>query len=124
MVPPGRQESKGNAKAWGKNPIHDNRPGEPVKLDFRLAHSTFNMPFLVVRGQGPCAQKASAQLFRIADFGFRIFWVFFFNPHSAIGIPQFEGGPIGRPKFGIRKVEFGIFTSFFPFRIPQSAFRI
>jgi len=22
--------------------------------------------------------------------------VFFFNPHSAIGIPQFAGGPIGR----------------------------
>jgi hypothetical protein len=34
---------------------------------------------------------------RIADFGFRIFLVFFFNPHSAIGIPQFGGGPLGRP---------------------------
>jgi len=29
-----------------------------------------------------CAEKASAQLFRIADFGLRIFLVFFFNPHS------------------------------------------
>jgi hypothetical protein len=28
----------------------------------------------------------------ISDCGFRIFWVFFFNPHSAIGIPQFGGG--------------------------------
>jgi hypothetical protein len=45
---------------------------------------------LVARKQGRCAEKASAQLFRIADFGFRIFLVFFFNPHSAIGIPQFE----------------------------------
>jgi hypothetical protein len=52
---------------------------------------------LVARKQGRCAEKASAQLFRIADFGFRIFLVFFFNPHSAIGIPQFGGGPIGRP---------------------------
>jgi hypothetical protein len=52
---------------------------------------------LVARKQGRCAEKASAQLFRIADFGFRIFWVFFFNPHSAIGIPQFGGGPIWRP---------------------------
>jgi len=51
----------------------------------------------VARKQGRCAEKASAQLFRIADFGFRIFLVFFFNPHSAIGIPQFGGGPIGRP---------------------------
>jgi hypothetical protein len=52
---------------------------------------------LVARKQGPCAGKASAQLFRISDCGFRIFLVFFFNPHSAIGIPQFGGGPIGRP---------------------------
>jgi len=51
----------------------------------------------VARKQGHCAEKASAQLFRIADFGFRIFLVFFFNPHSAIGIPQFGGGPLGRP---------------------------
>jgi len=42
-------------------------------------------------------EKASAQLFRIADFGFRIFLVFFFNPHSAIGIPHFGSGPLGRP---------------------------
>jgi hypothetical protein len=77
---------------------------------------------LVAREQGRCAQKASAQLFRIADFGFRIFWIFFFNPHSAIGIPQFGGGPIGRAKFGIRNVEFGILTSFFS--IPHSAIRI
>jgi hypothetical protein len=76
----------------------------------------------VVREQGRYVQKASAQLFRIADFEFRIFWVFFFNPHSAIGIPQFGGGPVGR--YPIRNVEFGIFISFFPFRIPQSAFRI
>ena len=41
------------------------------------------------------AQKASAQVFRIADFRFRIFLVFFFNPHSAIGIPQFGDGPKG-----------------------------
>ena len=33
----------------------------------------------------------------ISDCGFRIFLVFLFNPHSAIGIPQFGGGPIGRP---------------------------
>jgi hypothetical protein len=35
----------------------------------------------------------------ISDCGFRIadFLDFFFNPHSAIGIPQFGGGPIGRP---------------------------
>jgi len=33
----------------------------------------------------------------ISDCGFRIFWIFFFNPHSAIGIPQFGGGPVGDP---------------------------
>jgi len=48
---------------------------------------------LVTRKEGRCAQKASAQLFRIADFGFRIFLVFFFNPHSAIGIPHLNCPP-------------------------------
>jgi hypothetical protein len=48
---------------------------------------------LVARKQGRCAEKASAQLFRISDCGFRIFLVFFFNPHSAIGIPQFGCPP-------------------------------
>ena len=38
-------------------------------------------------------------------------------------LPQTEAGPSGVTEFGIRNVEFGIFTSFFPFRIPQSAFR-
>jgi hypothetical protein len=77
---------------------------------------------LVARKQGRCAQKASAQLFRIADFGFRIFLLSFFNPHSAIYNPQFGGGPIGRTKFGIRNVEFGI--SWFLFAIPHSALYI
>jgi hypothetical protein len=48
---------------------------------------------LVARKQGRCAEKASARLFRISDCGFRIFLVFFFNPHSAIGIPQFGCPP-------------------------------
>jgi hypothetical protein len=53
--------------------------------------------------------------FRIADFGF--FWFSF-----SIRIPQsafrnLEAGPSGVTEFGIRNVEFGIFTSFFPFRI-------
>jgi len=43
------------------------------------------------------AQKASAQLFRIADCGFPIFLVSFFNPHSAFYNPQFGGGPAGDP---------------------------
>ncbi|MCX5918796.1 MAG: hypothetical protein NTX30_19215 [Deltaproteobacteria bacterium] len=38
-------------------------------------------------------------------------------------LPQKEAGPSGVTQFGIRNVEFGIFTSFFSFRIPQSAFR-
>ncbi|HEX7371401.1 MAG TPA: hypothetical protein VF372_01195 [Thermodesulfobacteriota bacterium] len=78
----------------------------------------------MARKQGRYAEKASAQLFRIADFEFRIFLVFFFNPHSAIGIPQFVGGPIGR--YPIRNSECGIRNSFFffPFRIPHSTFRI
>jgi hypothetical protein len=79
MFPPGRPESLRNANTWGEKPIHDNRTGKLVKLHFPLAHFTFKMPFLVARGQGRCAQKASAQLFRISDF-----LVFFFNPHSAI----------------------------------------
>jgi hypothetical protein len=48
---------------------------------------------LVARKQGRCAEKASAQLFQIADCGFRIFLVFFFNPHSAIGIPHLNCPP-------------------------------
>jgi len=69
--------------------------------------------FALARGQGRGPQKASAQLFRIADFGFRIFLVFFFNPHSAIGIPQFGGGSTGRKEkavpgfeqlFGLREL--------------------
>ena len=39
-------------------------------------------------------------------------------------LPQNEAGPSGVTEFGIRNVEFGIFASFFPFRIPQSEFRI
>jgi hypothetical protein len=39
-------------------------------------------------------------------------------------LPQNEAGPSGVTEFGNRNVEFGIFTSFFPFRIPQSAYRI
>jgi hypothetical protein len=39
-------------------------------------------------------------------------------------LPQGEAGLSGATEFGIRNVEFGIYTSFFPFRIPQSAFRI
>jgi len=76
----------------------------------------------VARKQGHCAEKASAQLFRIADFGFRIFLVFFFNPHSANGIPQFGGGPLGQCKFGIRNKT--LYSIFFhsAFRIPHSAF--
>ena len=67
-----------------------------------LPPSLLRLPFLreselVARKQGRCAQKASAQLLRISDCGFRIFLVFFFNPHSAIYNPQFGGGHIGRP---------------------------
>jgi len=71
--------------------IHSSCPPSRLRLPF-LRKSK-----LVARKQGHCAEKASAQSFRIADFGFWIFWVFFFNPHSAIRIPQFGGGPIGRP---------------------------
>jgi hypothetical protein len=39
-------------------------------------------------------------------------------------LPQGEAGLSGGTQFGIRNVEFGNFTSFFPFRIPHSAFRI
>jgi hypothetical protein len=47
----------------------------------------------VARKQGPWAQKASAD--SISDFELRIsdFLVFFFNPHSAIDIPQCRGPP-------------------------------
>jgi hypothetical protein len=47
------------------------------------------------------------------------------NPlEGAPVFPQDGAGPSGVTEFGIRNVEFGILTSFFPFRIPQSAFRI
>jgi hypothetical protein len=39
-------------------------------------------------------------------------------------LPQGEAGLSGVTQFGIWNVEFGIFTSFFPFRIPHSTFRI
>jgi hypothetical protein len=41
--------------------------------------------------EGRYTQKASDQVFRIADLGFRIFLLSFFNPHSAICNPQFRG---------------------------------
>jgi len=47
---------------------------------------------LVARKQGRYAKKAAAQLFRISDCRFRIFLFSF-----SIRIPQFGGGPIGRP---------------------------
>jgi hypothetical protein len=46
------------------------------------------------------------------------------SPRRSPVLPQNEAGPSGATQFGIRNVEFGIFTSFFSFRIPQSAFRI
>jgi hypothetical protein len=58
----------------------------------------------------------------ISDCGFRILWVFFFNPHSAIGIPQFGGGPIGR--YRIRNSECGIRNTLVLFSIPHSAIAI
>jgi hypothetical protein len=75
---------------------------------------------LVARKQERCAEKASAQLFRISDF---------FGFSFSIRIPQsairnLEAGPSGDTEFGIRNVEFGIFISFFLFRVPQSTFRI
>jgi hypothetical protein len=47
----------------------------------------------VARKQGRYAEKASAD--SISDFELRIsdFGVFFFNPHSAVDIPQFRGPP-------------------------------
>jgi len=58
------------------------------------------IPFSTIRQS--CGQEARALRGKsigpgISDFGLRIsdFLVFFFNPHSAIGIPQFGGGPVG-----------------------------
>jgi hypothetical protein len=49
-------------------------------------------------GQGLGAQKASANLFRIANFGFRIFWFLF-----SIRIPQSTFRiNIARPFHGIK----------------------
>jgi hypothetical protein len=62
-----------------------------------LAWFPFSQKKLVAREQGSCAPKASPQLLRISDYGFRIFLFSFFNPHSAIYNPQFGGGRIGRP---------------------------
>jgi len=68
------------------------------KRGIYLAPSLLRFSFLlksklVARKQGRCVEKASAQLFRISDCGFRIFLVFFFNPHSAIGIPHLNCPP-------------------------------
>jgi hypothetical protein len=61
------------------------------KRGIYLAPSLLRFSFLlksklVARKQGRCAQKASAQLFRIADFGFRISDFFGFLFQSAIRI--------------------------------------
>jgi hypothetical protein len=77
--------------------------------------SLLRLPFLrksklVAWKQGRCAEKASAG----KEFAQEIPSV----------LPQGEAGLSGGTQFGIRNVEFGNFTSFFPFRIPQSAFRI
>jgi len=44
-------------------------------------------------GPGARALRAKSIGPVILDFGFRVFWVFFFNPHSAIGIPHLNCPP-------------------------------
>jgi len=60
----------------------------PVPL---LPTFTLQISFAVARGQGRGPRKASA--YSISDFELWIsdFVVFFFNPHSAIDIPQCHG---------------------------------
>jgi hypothetical protein len=41
-------------------------------------------------GKGIACRKHRPLEFWISNCGFRIFWFFFFNPHSAIYIPQFQ----------------------------------
>jgi len=43
-------------------------------------------------GVRPESKDVARKKHRPSYFGLRIFLVFFFNPHSAIGIPQFGGG--------------------------------
>jgi len=54
-------------------------------------------------------------------------WLSIFTFVSFFYAKKHACGPEGRvllnSEFGIRNVEFGIFIPFFPFRIPQSAFR-
>jgi hypothetical protein len=67
---------------------------------FPLPLFTFSISFSAKRQAcGPEARALRAKSIgsAISDCGFRIFLVFFCSPHSAIGIPQFGGGPIGRP---------------------------
>jgi hypothetical protein len=80
-----------------------------------LAPFTFAIAFsakckLVARKQGRCAEKASAQLFRIVDCGFRISFAIFSNPHSAIHNPQLHevlSLSIRNPQSAIRNWEMG-----------------
>jgi hypothetical protein len=63
---------------------------------------TFKSPFSAPKqAWGPEARALRGKSVgpRISDCGFQIsdLFDFFFNPHSAIGIPQFGGGPLGRP---------------------------
>ncbi len=56
---------------------------------------TFTLAIVFSAKKEACGPKARALRAKsigsvISDCGFRIFLVFFYNPHSAIGIPHFE----------------------------------
>ncbi len=97
---------------------------KPAILFFPFFLSTFATLFLMGKkacGPGARALRAKSIGSVISDCGFGIsdFLVFFFNPHSAIGNPQFGSGPIGR--YPIRNSECGIRNFYFFFSIPHSA---
>jgi hypothetical protein len=63
-------------------PARENRP---------LPSLTFAILFPAKKpAGGPETRALRAESIGPLNFGFRIYLTFFFNPHSAIGIPQFE----------------------------------
>jgi hypothetical protein len=77
------------------------------------SHSFSTFPIHYSSERQACGPEARA--FRAKSIGGKR------NPFGDTPVfPQNGAGPSGVTQFGIRNVEFGIFTSFFSFRIPHS----
>jgi hypothetical protein len=98
--------------------VNSNKP-LPFFRGFCQLAGSHSPPLAIHYSAKKQACGAEARAFRAKSIGGKR------NPFGDTPVfPQNGAGPSGVTEFGIRNVEFGIFAPFFPFRIPQSAFRI